>query len=66
MSNKLKNVQDSKTENAKTHLGVLKFKCVNVFHYKDIFLICSHSHALTLGCEPKAKLVTFVPSIQKL
>jgi hypothetical protein len=61
-----KTLQDSKTQNGKTHLGVLKFKCVNVFDSKDTFPICSHSHALALCCEPKVRVVTFVPSIQKL
>jgi hypothetical protein len=37
--------------------------CVDV---KDTLPICSQSHALALGCEPKAKVVEFVPSIEKL
>lgn len=66
LSNKFKTLQDSKTQNGKTHTWMLKFKLVNVFDTKDTLPICSHSHALALGCEPKAKVVEFVPSIENL
>jgi hypothetical protein len=34
------------------------------FESKDIDPICPHIHAIAFGCEPEAKVVTFVPSIQ--
>lgn len=55
--------QDPKWENPFGSVEIEVCECVDS---KDTLPICSHSHALALGCEPKANLVTFVPSIQKL